>query len=60
MADAPLFDGLPQAERVIDVPPTLDTKIMQFVHRNGHNATQQERMEKELRELLRFAGVEVR
>jgi hypothetical protein len=50
-----LFDGWPEAERTIAVPDTLETRIMQFCHRNAYNTTQLERLEAELRELLHFA-----
>lgn len=51
----PLFDGWPEAERTIVIPETLELKIAQFVHRHGYNATAQERMRKELDELIAFA-----
>lgn len=52
---SPLFDGWPEAERTIVIPVTVDLLVTQFVHRWGYNATAQERMEQELRELLNAA-----
>jgi hypothetical protein len=55
MAGAPLFDGLPAAERTEDIPVTLDLRIRQFIHRWGHTATAQDRMRPELDELIELA-----
>jgi uncharacterized protein (DUF1330 family) len=55
-----IFDGWPEAERTIVIEPSNDQRIRTFIVRNAYNTTHQQRMEKELRELLDAIGVEVR
>lgn len=56
-ADTLPFEDWPDGPTVIEVPVTFESALTQFIHRNGWNATQQERMRVELRELLALAGV---
>lgn len=46
----------PEAERVVEIPVTPALRIRQFVARNAYNFTHQERLERELRELLAAFG----
>jgi hypothetical protein len=49
---SPLFDGWPEAERTIDVPVTMELRILRFCKRWGYSATAQEQMKVELEALI--------
>ena len=51
----PLFEDSPAPVTDNDIPVTLDLLVTQFIHRNGYNATAQERMRIELAALLEHA-----
>ena len=47
-----IFDGWPEAERVIEIPVTSERLIGWFCHRNAYNSTHRGLLEMELRALL--------